>query len=63
MQCIVFFDINTIATDVIVFAIGKTTATAVHTYVNNELVTSKWPGKEQMIEQVIQYFEKANSKS
>ena len=58
-----FFDINTIATDVIVFAIGKTTAAAVATYVENELVVSKWPGKEQMIEQVINYYEKANSKS
>jgi uroporphyrinogen-III synthase len=52
-----FFDVNTIATDVVVFAIGKTTAAAIHTYVENELVTSKWPGKEQMIEQVIQYYE------
>jgi uroporphyrinogen-III synthase len=57
-----FFDVNTIATDVTIFAIGKTTAAAAHTYVENELVTSKWPGKEQMIEQVIQYYEKASSK-
>jgi uroporphyrinogen-III synthase len=58
-----FFDINTIATDVIVFTIGRTTAAAVATYVENELVVSKWPGKEQMIEQVINYYEKTNSKS
>jgi uroporphyrinogen-III synthase len=58
-----FFDINTIATDVILFAIGKTTATAINTYVQNELVVSKWPGKEQMIEQVVDYFESANQES
>jgi uroporphyrinogen-III synthase len=58
-----FFDVNTVATDVILFAIGKTTAAAVHTYVNNELVTSKWPGKEQMIEQVLQYFENSEKSS
>jgi uroporphyrinogen-III synthase len=52
-----FFDINTIATDTIVFAIGRTTAAAIATYVENELVVSKWPGKEQMIEQVIHYYE------
>ena len=58
-----FFDINTITTDVILFAIGKTTATAINTYVQNEMMISKWPGKEQMIEQVLQYFENINQES
>ena len=29
----------------------------------NELVISKWPGKEQMIEQVLQYFENINQEN
>jgi uroporphyrinogen-III synthase len=51
-----FFLENTIATDVILFAIGKTTAAMIATYVSNEIVASEWPGQEQLIDQVIQYY-------
>ena len=51
-----FFSMNTVATDVILFAIGKTTAATITTYCSNKVVTSDWPGKEQMIDLVIEYF-------
>lgn len=51
-----FFAENTISTDVILFSIGKTTAATIATYVMNEIVASEWPGQEQLIDQVIQYY-------
>jgi len=51
-----FFSENTISTEVILFAIGKTTASTIATYVMNEIVSSEWPGQEQLIDQVIQYY-------
>jgi len=51
-----FFAANTIATDVILFAIGKTTAATIETYVSNEVIASEWPGQEQLIDQVINYY-------
>ena len=51
-----FFIENTITTDVILFAIGKTTADAIGTYVSNEILTSDWPRQEQLVEKLIGYF-------
>jgi uroporphyrinogen-III synthase len=51
-----FFSDNTIAMDVVFFAIGKTTAATIATYVSNEIVASEWPGQEQLIDQVIHYY-------
>lgn len=53
-----FFSVNTIGQDVVLFAIGDTTATAAKTYCTNKIITSEWPGKEQLIDRAIQYFEK-----
>lgn len=51
-----FFSENTIHTDVVLFAIGKTTAATIQSYVCNTIVTSEWPGQEHMIDLVIDYF-------
>jgi len=51
-----FFSLNTIHTDVTLFAIGKTTAATIGTYVANKIITSEWPGREQMIDLVVNYF-------
>jgi uroporphyrinogen-III synthase len=51
-----FFSQNTIATDTILFSIGKTTAGTIATYASNEVVASEWPGQEQLISQVISYY-------
>jgi len=51
-----FFSINTVALHVVLFAIGKTTAATIHSYCTNKVITSEWPGKEHMVELVINYF-------
>lgn len=51
-----FFSTNTIHTTVVLFAIGKTTAATIHSYVCNTIITSEWPGQEHMIDLVIDYF-------
>ena len=52
-----FFSENTISTNVIMFAIGKTTAATIASYCSNKIVTCEWPGSEQMLDAVINYFE------
>ncbi len=52
-----FFQTNTIAQQVVLFAIGSTTAATIATYCTNKVITSEWPGKEQMIEKATAYFE------
>lgn len=51
-----FFSTNTIQTDVVLFAIGKTTAATIQSYVCNKVIISEWPGQEHMIDLVIDYF-------
>ncbi|MBY0348399.1 MAG: hypothetical protein GTN67_11255 [Hydrotalea flava] len=58
-----FFSVNTIPLATVLFAIGKTTAATIHTYVQNKIITSEWPGKEQMIELAMNYFKSINIKA
>jgi uroporphyrinogen-III synthase len=51
-----FFSENTVSINTVLFSIGKTTTATIQTYCTNKIVTSEWPGKEQMIELVMQYF-------
>ena len=51
-----FFSENTLPINTVLFSIGKTTTATIQTYCTNKIVTSEWPGKEQMIELVMQYF-------
>lgn len=55
-----FFSLNTIATQVVLFAIGKTTAATIQSYCTNKIVTSEWPGAESMIELVLEYYSGAS---
>jgi uroporphyrinogen-III synthase len=55
-----FFSVNTIDTKTILFSIGKTTTATIKSYCNNQVETSEWPGKQQLIEKAIEYFEKIN---
>lgn len=48
-----FFSLNTIRTDVTLFSIGKTTTATIQTYCANRVITSEWPGREQMVELLI----------
>ncbi|CAN5124499.1 uroporphyrinogen-III synthase [soil metagenome] len=51
-----FFSDNTIATNVVLFSIGNTTTATIKTYCTNKVITSEWPGKENMIEMVLEYY-------
>ena len=51
-----FFLANTLPGNTIVFAIGETTKETVGRYCSNKIVVSKLPGKDQLVEQVIDYF-------
>lgn len=53
-----FFSMNTISTEVILFAIGNTTAAAIKTYCINTTIISEWPGAENLVSLAIKYFEK-----
>ena len=53
-----FFRVNNIAPQVILFAIGNTTAKAIKSKANNVVVVSGKPSKEHMVDGVIQYFHK-----
>lgn len=52
-----FFSENTIVGNVILFAIGNTTATTIKTYCINKILISEWPGAENLIALAIDYFE------
>jgi len=51
-----FFSSNTIRTDVPLFSIGKTTTATIQSYCANPVVTSEWPGQENLVEKVVEYF-------
>ncbi len=51
-----FFSMNTVRTDVVLFSIGKTTTGSIHTYCTNKVVTSEWPGQENLVDKVTEYF-------
>lgn len=51
-----FFSMNTVPINSVMFSIGKTTTATIQTYCTNKVVTSEWPGKDQMIENIISYF-------
>jgi uroporphyrinogen-III synthase len=51
-----FFSENTIATNVVLFSIGTTTTATIKTYCINKVITSEWPGKENMIDLVLNYY-------
>jgi len=51
-----FFSNNTINQQTILFAIGNTTADAIKEFSNNKILISATPGKENLVEQMIEYF-------
>lgn len=51
-----FFSMNTIPTLTVLFSIGKTTSTTLQTYCSNKIITSEWPGKEQVLDTAVRYF-------
>jgi uroporphyrinogen-III synthase len=56
-----FFSVNTIRTNVVLFSIGKTTTATIQTYCINKVITSEWPGQENLLEKIFEYYKKVNS--
>jgi uroporphyrinogen-III synthase len=55
-----FFSMNTIPIDVVLFSIGKTTTATIHTYCVNKVITSEWPGQENLVEKVLEFYDPVN---
>ena len=53
-----FFSINEIDTNVILFAIGNTTAEAIKEIVTNKVIIAEQPGKEAVVKKMMAYFSK-----
>jgi len=53
-----FFSVNEVGPLTVLFAIGGTTAKAIHEKTNNKVVVSDVPSREEMVHKVIQYFHK-----
>ena len=51
-----FFMVNKLPANTILFAIGNTTANSIKKYSENKIIISKKPDKNDMIRQVINYF-------
>lgn len=58
-----FFSLNTIPTNVVLFSIGHTTATAIQSYCTNKVITSEWPGTESMIDIIIEYYDEQTAEA
>ncbi len=51
-----FFSKNKINNSTVLFAIGNTTAGAIKKYTRNSIITSNEPGKENLLDKMINYF-------
>lgn len=56
-----FFSMNTIAIDVVLFSIGQTTTTTIQSYCTNQIVTSEWPGTDNLLNCVTQFYNKTEA--
>ena len=52
-----FFSDNHIKEQTILFAIGNTTAESIKEFTNNKIIISTTPGKENLVQQMMAYFE------
>ncbi|HEY6976981.1 MAG TPA: uroporphyrinogen-III synthase [Chitinophagaceae bacterium] len=57
-----FFLMNTIRTNVVLFSIGKTTTATIQSYCSNKVITSEWPGQENLLDKVLEHYLKQNLK-
>ena len=55
-----FFSMNSVTHETILFAIGNTTSAAIEQYASNKVITTEFPGKEQLIDLVIRHFQHIN---
>lgn len=51
-----FFSLNKINEQMQIFAIGKTTADAIHQHINKDIIIAETPSEENIVEQVLSHF-------
>ena len=51
-----FFSVNKVTGQTVLFAIGSTTAEAIKKFTTNTVIVSDMPGKDNLVEKVIEYF-------
>lgn len=51
-----FFKNNKLTTQTVLFAIGNTTEAAIRKYTSNKIVIADQPGKEELVEKMVEYF-------
>lgn len=54
-----YFSVNTISLQTVLFAIGTTTANAIKKYTNNTVITGEKPGKQDLINKLLYYYQAA----
>ncbi len=52
-----FFSVNKLSSNTILFAIGETTSNTIKKYSTNKIITSDSPGKENLVREMIEFFE------
>ena len=55
-----FFLMNTVPVDTVFFSIGDTTTTVIQSYCTNKIITSEWPGVDNLLEQVTHFYNEAS---
>jgi uroporphyrinogen-III synthase len=58
-----FFSVNVIPNGTVLFAIGHTTAAAIHEHTNAPVIIAEHPGKEALVKQVMNYFNEQKCKT
>jgi len=51
-----FFSVNELNASTIVFSIGATTSEAIRKYVDNKIIVTQQPGKENLVDRIIDYY-------
>ena len=58
-----FFSSNELSEDTVCFAIGKTTATSIATFTQNQIIKSQAPDPKLMVQEVIEHFKQKSAMS
>jgi uroporphyrinogen-III synthase len=56
-----FFSNNQISSDVVLFAIGNTTANTIKQFAANHIIISEFPAKDQLVDKAIEFFSKISA--
>lgn len=51
-----FFSVNTIPGHTVLFSIGESTTAAIASHCSNTVITSQWPGEQEMLNMTAAYF-------